>query len=349
MRPRVSLTGMLERYAPPGNLVDDVDGDVDLLKAWSAAVSDLLNDDLDGLQYFDQTVEDHGDLYPRTIPWITMPARLANGRTRADALKIADEPAAVGTGREEQREYSEWFTHRDAQKRVIRVDVTTEIPEYWEMFLAKVRPDKVLDLYQQYVSRDVTEADLFDANGVYKPLNRFNSTDGAMHMTCGINTIDLAFGVVSGAMPWFERDGIIVDRQECARDTAGENADPAIQVHVNRLSREQRFLTFADPPGIHILGLDLDGWHGPDGRPVTWEDVVFETRGDPYVRLRIEGSRFALWECTIDGEPIEYGSQIAERITVGPTLAVTRRETIDRTPQPCGATAGPIAITGRRA
>ena len=349
MRPHVSLTGMLERYAPPGNLVDDVDGDVDLLKAWSDAVSNLLKGAVDGVQYFDQTVEDHGDLYPRQVPWITMPAFLANGRKRSDALAEADARADIGGRREHQPEYSEWFTHVDAQKRVVRVDVTTELPEYWEKFLSTVRKDKVVALYQHYVSPDADEASLF-IDGVYNPLNRFNSTDGAMHMTFTINTAGAAFGVVGNAMPWRERGGIIVDMQECAEfSPAEENADPALMAQVNRLSREQRFLTFADPPGIHILDLDLDGWHGPDGRPVTWEDVVFETRGDPYVRLRIEGRRFALWECTIDGEPIEYGSQIAERITVGPTLAVTRRETIDRTLQPCGATAGPIAITGRRA
>ena len=339
---------MLDRYAPPGRLARDVGSDVDLLKAWSAAVSRLLGGSTDG-QYFDQTVDDHGDLHPRPVPWITMPAFLANGRPRADALREADARAAVDSRREHQPEYSEWFTHRDDAGRVVRVDVTTELPEYWEEFLAKVRPDAVLALYQQHVSPDVVMSDLFDADGVYQPLNRFNSAEGAMHMTCGINTVEAAFGVVGGAMPWHERDGVIVDRQECIRGTATENADPALQVNVNRLSRERRFLTFDDPPGIHILGLDLDGWLGPDGTPVTWNDVVLETRGDPYVRLRIEGTRFALWECTIDGEPIEWGSQVAERVTVGPTLAVTAAGTAPpRTAQACGAVSGPV-LSGRRA
>lgn len=325
------------RFSPPGRLTSDLNDDDVLLDAWSAEVDALLQGAITpGGQLFNPIRNPRNDLQPRRIPWITMPARLANHRfPRATALEEADRAASSGTGREHQPEYSEWFTHRDEQKRVIAVDVTTEVPEYWK-FLGQKNKEKVLELYRDYVSPDVQRGDLFDAQDNFIEHNVYNSEKGAMHMTCGINTLNLAIGVAAGGMVWRRKGNEVVDIQECDLSRAAENADPALQAQANRLAREQRAITFADPAGLYILGIDLDGWKRPDGRPVTETDVVKRTRGTPCVRVRLEGNGFALWESTIDGEPIRWGSQIAERFTVGPILAVGPRENFNPDGIPCG-------------
>ena len=343
------------RFAPPGGLASDLDDREELLDAWSDAVDGLLEEAIRGLartedvQLFNPVRNPRTDLQPRPVPWITMPARFANHQNRRDALIEADAPAGARNSRENQPEYSEWFTRRDANGRVMRVDVTTELPEYWR-FLGEQQPAKVLALYQTHVSPRVVETDLF-VDGVYDPQNVWNSERGAMHMTCSINTLRLAIGVLAGGIIWRRRDErIVTDVQFCEPGSATENADPTLIAHANRLAREQRAITFANPPGIYILGLDLDGWKRPDGRPVTREDVVAGVRGTPAVRLEIEGRDFALWESTIDGEPVEWGSQIAERITVGPIAAVGPRERRDPKGDGCRAldgAANPV-VSGRR-
>lgn len=343
------------RFAPPGGLTEDLDNDDGLLRDWSGEVDGLLEAEIRGLaftedvQLFNPVRNPRGDLQPRPIPWFTMPARFANHQKRADALKAVDLPAADGARRDDQPEYSEWFTHRQ-DGRVVRVDVTTELPEYWD-FLGRKQRAKVVALYRHYVSAEVREEDLFDAEGAYRPLNVWNSERGAMHMTCDINTLSLAIGVLGGGTVWRRRNGKhVVDVQFCEPSSATENADPTLIAHANRLAREERAITFANPPGIYILGLDLDGWKRPDGRPVTRDDVIAETRGTPPVRMRIEGRGFALWQSTIDGEPIEWGSQIAERVTVGPIAAVGPRESRNPKGDGCAALDGPDnpTVSGRR-
>ena len=71
--------------------------------------------------------------------------------------------------------------------------------------------------------------------------------------------------------------------------------------------------------GLYIAGLDTTGWSKPDGRPVG--DYWRITRGSrgAIVRARYEVPRregFVVGQVQIGGEPIEYGGQIAERITM---------------------------------
>jgi hypothetical protein len=326
------------RFLPPGGLTSDLDDDETLLDAWSTIIGDGLDATIAGLGdgdvlLFNPLKSPRPDLQPRPVAWITMPAFVANTMKRPDGLRQTDTPAASGSQRN-QDEYSEWFTHRDAQNRVVAVDVTTELPEYWR-FLAEKRPDKALELYRRYVSPDVRLEDLL-RDGAYVTENEFNSARGAMHMTTGINNLNAALGVIGGAVPWRTHGSRVFDVQFCnGFPTIGANADPTIAAHVNRMAREGQAITLQNPVGLHILGLDLDGWLRPDGKPVTRRDVVRETRGTPPVRMRIEGRGFQLWESTIGGEPIEFGSQIAERFTVGVNFAAGPPEVRHPTPQPC--------------
>jgi len=322
---------MASRFDPPGGLTRDLNDDAHLLDAWSGVIAGLVRTTISSLertkdvQFVNPFDGKPRSLQPRLIPWITMPARLANHKTRDEALKDADARARENDRRDHQPEYSEWFTRRDGKDRVTGVDVTTELPEYWD-FLAEKNRAKLVELYQTWVSPDVREGDLF-TDDIYNKVNKWNSSQGAMHMTCGINTLTAAMGVIGGAIIWRRRPGTteVMDVQYCD-GSATENADPALITHVNRLAREGRDITLENPPGIYILGLDLDGWKRPNGRPVTTDDVLAATRGTPPVRMTIRGRGFELWESTINGEPIRWGSQIAERVTVGPIAAVGPRQ-----------------------
>lgn len=328
------------RLLPPGGLTSDLNDDDDLLDAWSAELGRRLDEKIAGLgsgdvQLFNPLTHPRDDLQPRPVLWLTMPAFLANARKRPAALAEGDLPANEKT-RRQQIEYSEWFTHHDDAGRVIAVDVTTELPEYWT-FLSEKVPDKVVELYKTYVSADARREDLFEDN-VYNPLNRFNSNLGAMHLTMSINTLNDALGVTAGATRWLRTGDEIIDGQFCnGFTTLDAHADPALYTNINRLAREQRAITFQNPVGVYILGLDLDGWLRPDGRPVTRDDVVARTRGVPPVRMRIEGRGFPLWQSTIGGEPIAFGTQIAERLTVGVIYAVGPAETRHPDSQECVA------------
>ena len=62
-------------------------------------------------------------------------------------------------------EYCEWHAVKDESGTIIRVDVTTELPEYWA-YMHTVDPKTVLALYHQHISKDVKEADLLDEDQV---------------------------------------------------------------------------------------------------------------------------------------------------------------------------------------
>ena len=108
---------------------------------------------------------------------------------RSSSLSDKQRWRRADSDRNLQDEYCEWSVTRDPiTRKITRVTFTCEGPEYWEV-LAALNPDKVLDLYREFVSPTVKREDLFE-NGQYNPLNRFNNstTYGAMHLIQPANT-----------------------------------------------------------------------------------------------------------------------------------------------------------------
>ena len=129
---------------------------------------------------------------------------------------------AVPTFRRQQDEYCEWHVER-TDGRITGVQITSEGPEYWQFLMSGTRPffpegdtrrdltrgdpDLVLALYREHVSPEVQPGDLVWAHDVafydrttqrwrlwaragdYNELNRWTTTDGAMHLTHGANTL----------------------------------------------------------------------------------------------------------------------------------------------------------------
>jgi len=313
----------MPRFSPPGGLKDLTDDA--RLQAWSDAVSGLLDGHIrPGGQLFNNVTNPRTDLEPRRIPWLASPQTVYDHRKRDDARRQVDDPANRPSSGDGQNEYTEWFTRRDADGVVTRVDITTELPDYWN-FIAGVLPaQRIGDIYRT-IFPEATD-DALRRDGAYDPNNPFNTSRGAMHLIGEINTLEPdALGVIGGAVLWrFNAAGRVIDAQDCVRGPAPVfHADPTIVANINRMAREGRAITIADPFGVYILGVDTEGWACPDGSDPA--ALVTYHRGEPPMHAIVAvppDKAFRLGDVTIGGIPITSGSQIAERTTVGITMLV---------------------------
>lgn len=321
----------MPRFSPPG-LLADLTTDAHL-QGWSNVVNGALNGAIGSLtsavgaenvQLVNPLTTPIAGAKRRIIPWFTFAEDVWDFRRRAEARVHADDPANRRPATRGQNEYSEWFTHRDAGGNVTAVDVTTELPEYWDFLLANLSRAEITALYRAWANPAASEAEIFSGpGGSYNRYNAFNTTRGTMHMINNINTLVAALGLIWDATIWRFNGTTPVDVQDCGVN-GPHHADPTVIAHFNRLSREGRFITMDDPVGVYILGIDTDGWKTPDGSPA--ENLVRFVRGTPPVRARIApppGSTFRLSDVTISGEPIRWGSQVAERTTVGVIASVS--------------------------
>ncbi len=110
----------------------------------------------------------------------------------------------------------------------------------------------------------------------------------------------------------------------CCSAYGGTNraSDPTIGSSVNELAWLGFYLTLRDPVGLYMHHLDMSGFTRPDGSPI--EPEYFRAlRGDASQGL-IERAvfevpaeeGFTVSDLRIGGVPIQWGSQIAEHITV---------------------------------
>jgi hypothetical protein len=312
----------MARFSPPGGL-RDLTRDADL-QAWSDAVNALLNARIrPGGQLFNNVTNPRSDLEPRRIPWLASPQTVYDHKERDVARAQVDDPANRRDRGDGQNEYTEWFTRRDPDAVITQVDITTELPDYWDFLGTALSRNELGDVYRQLYPL-ATDAELHPGGTDYDPLNVWNTSRGAMHLIGEINTLSPdALGVIAGALPWrFNAAGEVIDVQDCV--TGGErvfHADPTIVANINRMAREGRAITIADPFGVYILGVDTEGWVCPDGSDPAL--LVTYSRGTPPMHARIAvppGAPFRLGQVRIGGVPLEYGSQIAELTTVAITM-----------------------------
>jgi hypothetical protein len=247
-----------------------------------------------------------------------------------------------------QDEYLEWRTDRNAADMITRVTFTCEPPEYWEA-LAEGYPlgydgprshagagdhAKVLALYRQLVGQQVQEADLFPG-GVYHARNRWNTTDGIVHLTQPANTLGAEINLAAQAT---------VLRKNAAGPIVTENAlikcsgfgdverasDPHIGFVVNQLAAQGFSLTLLNPPGLYIHRLDTLGWTKPgpgNTRLPTGDEFWKIVRGTPSRTLRAvyevpagvlrpDGQQMTVSDIQIGGVAIRFGGQIAKKIAM---------------------------------
>jgi hypothetical protein len=317
----------LAAFSPPAKLTDFSPKQA---AAWSDFLSNVFDDRAEGNppdpldsprdQFFNPVgVDLAADNVTKAITWSAFPKRIAlkfpAGATR---WREADR------SRDVQDEYCEWSVERDAQGKVKRVTFTCEGPEYWQ-FLANSDPVLALSLYQKHISPTVRQEDLFTSAGKYITRNKWNSstTSGAMHLVQANNTLQAEIELAAAATIIRERSGTILtteqDLIQCSfYGDKDRHSDPHIGGEVNAIAREKALVTLADPVGLYMDGLSTAGWETPDGADAG--DFWHVTRGTDGFTVRavyeVVGHSYLVGDIKINGKQIQFGSQIAENITM---------------------------------
>ncbi len=350
----------MTQFDPPGFLTDL---DEAQRGAWSDWISQQLDEvrarndaslayDGPRLQFFNplKTAPD-SDAVERDITWTAFPKIV-----RIQSVSDKQRWRTADSSRDMQDEYCEWSVTRDPHtEKIVRVTFTSEGPEYWT-FLASSAPDKMVQLYREHVSPDVKAEHIFQ-RGAYVTRNRWNNStaNGAMHLIQRNNTLGAEIELAAAATIVRTINGRTLDAEQeliaCGQYGQPErNSDPHIGAVVNELARAKHDITLANPIGLCIAGLSVAGWQTPDGSPASdyWEI----TRGTPEKALRAvyevpAGKGFTVGDIKINGRNIEFGSQIADFITIKLTGLATRLGKSDVAPFPgCVKSAGPQAPQG---
>ena len=328
----------LNRFDPPGFLTDFNEQQK---QAWSDFISDQCDQaragnpaelEFDGPreQFFNpMRVDLDDDAQEVDIKWVAFPRNVT-----VSSISDRQRWRRADASRDLQDEYCEWSVDRDPDTdKIRRVTFTCEGPEYWS-FLANSSPQLALSLYQEFVSPDVKQEDLFLQNGRYNPRNKWNATtiNGAMHLIQQNNTLTAEIELAAGASVVRVINGQTLTNEEelirCGRYGGIErHSDPHIGGVVNSVTRQKADVTLANPIGLYFADLDTAGWETPDQTdPKTFWKFVRGTAEKP-VRAVFEvpaGQGFVVGDIKIQGKPIEFAAQITDFINMKLTGIGTR-------------------------
>ncbi|MGH3869684.1 MAG: hypothetical protein ACRDQ4_26995 [Pseudonocardiaceae bacterium] len=347
----------LPRFDPPGGLSDLAQPGQE---QWSTIISDAVDTAIAGrtdhsndsprAQYYNLTKTDTADDAKfQEVSWIAFP-RVVKLNSVSDRQRWQRADAS----RDVQDEYCEWSVTRRADGKITRVTFTCEGPEYWEL-LAQTQPDTVVQLYQEFVNPAVQQNDLFDSSSNYIPRNRWNSTttDGAMHLVQSANTLSAEIELSAAASIVRVKNGQELtaeqDLVECAQyGVPQRNSDPHIGGVVNSVARLKADLALSNPVGLYFKDLVTDGWATPDGSdPKTYWTFI---RGDAEHPVRAvyevpSDKGFTVSDITILSQPINFGAQITDFISIKLTAVACRFGASTAAPMAC---VGPAAamVTG---
>jgi len=324
---------LLQQFSPPGNLTElDKSGRA----FWSDYVSTQMNKFPSRAQFFNPLVAGDPPPAPRVVRWPAFPGSLSSAGSNEERWRAADE-------RNNQDEYCEWGIEFDGDA-IARITFTTETPDYFEQML-KGNPDLCLSVYGSLVGRDVSATDLRDADGNWDPTNSANrSPDGKIaHLSEGSNNLFAAIALAAEATVLREKDGRPVTEKgelvECGRlGVASRNSDPQIAVAINQLAADGAEISLADPPGLYLdqfLGAGINTPDDADAKQF-WQPTA---RGDAEHVMRavfeVPPERgYTVSDLEIQGQPIRFGSQVAERVQVR-LQALAQPGNHNPTPQPC--------------
>jgi len=260
------------------------------------------------------------DLTEKKISWIAFPrVVLLDSPTDRARWEKADSTRSV------QDEYCEWSVQRNGDGKITSVQFTCEGPEYWS-FLGESAPQTVMDLYQKFINPDIKKEDLFDANGKYMPVNKWNhnTTDGAMHLVQQNNTLGAEVELAAGSSMVREKDGQVLEEQQaliqCGKyGNPDRNSDPLIGATVNGLTRAGAMVALRDPVGLYFDEFSPSGWVTPDASDPKEYWHIERGALDTPVRVLYEvpsDKGFTVGDIQINGQSIEYGAQITDFIQI---------------------------------
>lgn len=327
---------LLARFAAPGNIVET---SPDVLESWSVVVVGIFNDvAAEFPRFYNPTIDESPDDHRRhDVTWPAFPGDLLSQRiAQRERWERAD------SARQFQDEYCEWSVLRDAG-RITRVTFTSETPGYYDHLMTH-DPELLLRLYAQAIGRTATLAELQDDFGNYKPDNALNNgTDGAIvHLAQDDNTLGAAVRLAGTATILREdENGPVTHPQSLVRcgglGVATRHSDPRIAAAVNNLVADGFDVTLGDPPGLYLDRFVTTGFETPDDADAA--DFWTVERGEPghVVRARFEvppDRDYTVSDISIGGRPIEFGSQLAERLHVRVT-AMAKPSSQVAVRQPC--------------
>jgi hypothetical protein len=261
---------------------------------------------------------------PAPVEWFADPAEPAVCVSEAVAQELCDWDAR---GRHAtQDEYCEFAVVRradaDGRMRPKRVQITTELAEYWTC-VAAADPDRVRSMAEAVLGVDVGWDDLYGGdpgpmdehartiafarlmaghgghdelssqNVPADPVGRLN-TENALFMTHPINGLDdLLYIVLFGAKPYAVADP---ERRQATRDEifrhyeveylACRHADPTAAMSAYGAAWNAAQVAFADPLGMYLLQFERDVLvYGDEPIPDRW---VRFSRGQEGMYQRLE-------------------------------------------------------------
>jgi len=349
---------MMFKYDPPARIDDlkDRPAQQDFLDAWHAMIDDSFRKEIAALPATNQlffsessSPATSGDL---PVTWNAFPLSIKREQPddaiarwdAADRLAAANraltknDPPVLMPCRL-QDEYCEWFAYRTAPNGPIsRIVFTAEAPEYW-IELARHDFAKVVDLYQTHVSPAVQADDLklqqdirFGGEvlptGSYNPYNKWNTSQGVMHLTHPANTLGAEIDLAARAtIPRQDIDGARVTEQRrfaCGSDFGDPNrsSDPSIGSGVNLTAFPAaagsviQSITLANPAGLYIDNVANVITDDADNPLPGWFKIVrgVTGRGLMAVLEPPAGATFGLEKVRILGDMLTHGGQVAEHI-----------------------------------
>jgi hypothetical protein len=223
-------------------------------------------------------------------------------------MEFLDRPATATDigGRFLQEEYLEWRVVSDA-RGIRRVELTTELPEYWEIFAA-YEPEAALELVAEFANEESVsptavfgELDPF-ASGVsvddrrkafaetmLRPTNCSPYNDGRKAICCLIQTTNSLQALVdltaSAAVLRVTRD-VADGPARCltcseaipllaGKAQSGRGSDPLLVERFGRLAFDGCVVAFEEPIGIYIDGVEHTRLRTPYGDEIPREWFAF--------------------------------------------------------------------------
>lgn len=239
-----------------------------------------------------------------------------------------------------QDEYCEWSIVRQGND-IVAMQFTAEPPEYWDTLFSE-DPQLVVTLYRELLkTNEVQENDLRftedhyrSQNSVLKKAaynwyNKWNvGPNGLIHLTQRANTLGAEIKLASeGTVDWTSAGAAPTEQSLicCAQfGDAARHSDPRIGWTVNDLvSNSGACAALADPIGLYMTPFDLDDLLDPNGHPIGHAALSFPRKsadGSRILRAEVRvpaGATYGLQNCTLGGHKLQFGGQIARRITMG--------------------------------
>lgn len=316
----------------PGNLNDLTGAARD---EWNTVVAKLIvqavNDSQ--TQHFVAQLPTNMTHPPDVVDWDGIPARVQTClRSRNKAMELSDWTTGEGDrGRAVcHEEYMEWRTVRDPAGKITRVEITTEVQEYW-ITLARHDPVKLLARVAQFASEPTipyqavygsvnpnapsTTPDQREAGfrsmmlprrgTLLPPRSPYNNGQKAIcFLSQSVNSLGAAvFLAAFAGFPYAAVVGdgdprpltgaeAIASTKQSAVDC--RNSDPTIVGAVIGQAFQGRQIALDDPPGLYITNVNAARLRQPDGQTLVPESWFNQMRGVPSDDGRPRAQRLVL-------------------------------------------------------